>query len=49
MNATELLQDALDEEDAERTAEAIRQGADVNAIWEDQTFLSAAVQIGTSS
>lgn len=46
MNATELLQDALDEEDAEGVAEAIRQGADVNAIWEDQTMLSAAVQIG---
>lgn len=46
MNATELLQDALHEEDAERVAEAIRQGADVNAFWEDQTLLSAAVQIG---
>lgn len=46
MNANELLEDALDEEDAELVAEAIRQGADVNAIWEDQTFLSAAVQIG---
>ncbi|MFP5286554.1 MAG: ankyrin repeat domain-containing protein, partial [Thermoanaerobaculia bacterium] len=46
MNATELLQDALDEEDAERVAEAIRQGADVNARWEDQTLVSAAVQIG---
>lgn len=46
VNATELLQDALDDEDAERVAEAIRQGADVNAIWEDQTMLSAAVQIG---
>ncbi|HEX5700121.1 MAG TPA: ankyrin repeat domain-containing protein, partial [Rubrobacter sp.] len=46
MNANHLLQDALDEEDANLTAEAIRQGADVNALWEDQTFLSAAVQIG---
>ena len=45
MNANELLEDALDEEDAELVAEAIRQGADVNALWEDQTFLSAAVQI----
>jgi ankyrin repeat protein len=46
MNADELLEDALDEEDADLVAEAIRQGADVNAIWEDQTFLSAATQIG---
>jgi uncharacterized protein len=46
MNANHLLQDALDEEDANLTAEAIRQGADVNALWEDQTFLSAAAQIG---
>jgi ankyrin repeat protein len=46
MNANELLEDALDEEEAELVAEAIGQGADVNAIWEDQTFLSAAVQIG---
>jgi len=46
MNANDLLQDALAEEDAEFVAEAIRQGADVNALWEDQTFLSAAVQIG---
>ena len=46
MNATELLQEALDEEDAERVAEAIREGADVNALWEEQTMLSAAVQIG---
>src|SRR5688572_2900939 len=45
MNATELLREALDEEDAERVAEAIRQGADVNGPWDDQTMLSAAVQI----
>lgn len=46
MNATDSLKDALEEEDPERAAEAIRQGADVNALWEDQTLLSAAVQIG---
>ena len=45
MNATELLHDALDEEDAKLVAAAIEQGADVNAMWEDQTTLSGAVQI----
>lgn len=45
-NATLLLQDALDEEDAELVAEAIAQSADVNALWEYQTLLSAAAQIG---
>lgn len=44
MNATDLLQDALDDEDAQLVAEAIRRGADVNALWDDQTVLSAAVQ-----
>src|SRR5687768_3476389 len=46
MNATELLQEALGDEDAEGVAEAIREGADVNALWKDQTTLSGAVQIG---
>lgn len=46
MNATHLLQNALDEEDPELVAAAIEQGADVNALWDDQTLLSAAVQIG---
>jgi len=46
LNATELLQEALEEEDSELVAEAIRRGADVNAMWRDQTMLSAAVQIG---
>lgn len=46
LNATHLLQDAIDDEDVQLAAEAIRQGADVNALWEDQTLLSAAVQIG---
>lgn len=46
LNATQRLQDALGDEDAGLAAEAIRQGADVNALWEDQTLLSAAVQIG---
>lgn len=45
-NATRLLEDALDEEDAGLVADAIARGADVNALWEDQTVLSAAVQIG---
>lgn len=46
MNANHLLQDALGYEDAKLAAEAIHQGADVNALWEDQTLLSGAVQIG---
>ena len=46
LNATYRLQDAIDDEDVQLAAEAIRQGADVNALWEDQTLLSAAVQIG---
>jgi ankyrin repeat protein len=46
LNATQRLRDALDDEDVQLAAEAIRQGADVNALWEDQTLLSAAVQIG---
>lgn len=46
LNATQRLQDAIDDEDVQLAAEAIRQGADVNALWEDQTLLSAAVQIG---
>jgi ankyrin repeat protein len=46
LNATHLLQNALDEEDPELVAAAIEQGADVNALWDDQTLLSAAVQIG---
>lgn len=45
MNATELLKDALQDEDAQLVAEAIRRGADVNALWDDQTVLSAAVSI----
>jgi uncharacterized protein YdhG (YjbR/CyaY superfamily)/ankyrin repeat protein len=49
MNATDLLQDALDEEDVKNAAEAIRQGADVNALWDDQwhdqTLLTAAASI----
>lgn len=46
LNATHRLQNALDDEDVELAAEAIRQGADVNALWDYQTLLSAAVQIG---
>jgi ankyrin repeat protein len=46
LNATHRLQDAIADEDVELAAEAIRQGADVNALWEDQTLLSASVQIG---
>ena len=45
MNATDSLKDALEEEDLERAAEAIRLGADVNALWDDQVLLSGAVQI----
>ena len=41
LNATHRLQDAIDDEDVQLAAEAIRQGADVNALWEDQTLLSA--------
>jgi ankyrin repeat protein len=43
MDATELLQDSINDEDAQLAAEAIQQGADVNALWDDETMLSAAV------
>lgn len=47
-NATHRLQDAIDEEDVQLAAEAIRQGADVNALWEGDTLLSRCVQIGNA-
>jgi ankyrin repeat protein len=45
LNATELLKDTLEDEDAQLVAEAIRRGADVNALWDDQTVLSEVVSI----
>jgi len=48
MSATpsDLLQNAIAEEDATLAALAIERGADVNALWDDETMLSAAVQTG---
>jgi hypothetical protein len=48
LNATHRLQNAIDDEDVQLAAEAIRQGADVNALWDDQTLLSAVVQMGNA-
>lgn len=46
MTAIDLLQKAITEEDAKLAAQAVERGADVNALWEDETMLSAAVQTG---
>ena len=48
MSPTERLQDALNEEDPALAAEAIRLGADVNAMWEEEVLLTTAVQLATA-
>ena len=47
-SATHRLQSAIEDEDVQLAAEAIRQGADVNAIWDGDTTLSGAVQTGNA-
>ncbi|HEY4003012.1 MAG TPA: ankyrin repeat domain-containing protein, partial [Candidatus Xenobia bacterium] len=46
MTWTQMLADAIRDADVEVVAEALRQGADVNAVVDRQTLLSGAIQVG---